>query len=146
MLQKIGTFFVFARAEFRKIEGSLFGNKTKVLCLNLPYVKRYFQELQWSAFLLMAQITQILLFSWMWLLERSKITVWERNLVKKKFNYGSFVVMSTLRKKVFSGAPFKYFFLYGSSNSNSVVFGNASLAEINDHSLRATSFQIKILQ
>ena len=65
---------------------------------------------------------------------------------QKKFNYGSFVVMSTLRKKVFSGAPFKYFFLYGSSNSNSVVFGNASLAEINDHSLRATSFQIKILQ
>ena len=91
----------------------------------------------------MAQITQILLFSWMWLLERSKITVWERNLVKKKFNYGSFVVMSTLRKKVFSGAPFKYFFLYGSSNSNSVVFGNTSLAEMKDHSLRVTPFQPK---
>ena len=54
--------------------------------------------------------------------------------------------MSTLRKKVFSGAPFKYFFLYGSSNPNSVVFENVSLAEIKDHSLRGTSFQIKILQ
>ena len=51
--------------------------------------------------------------------------------------------MSTLRKKVFSGPPNKCVFLYGSNNSNSVVFGNTSLAEMKDHSLRATPFQQK---
>ena len=62
------------------------------------------------------------------------------SFLKNNF-YGSFRYMSTLRKKVFSGAPVKFVFLYGSNNSNSVVFGNANFAEIKDHSLRTTPFQ-----
>ena len=42
---------------------------TEVLGMCLPYVIRYFQEQQWSAFLFLAQITQILFLSRMWLLE-----------------------------------------------------------------------------
>ena len=107
--------------------------------------KRYVQEHQLSDFLFMAQITQILLFSWMPLSKRSKITVWERKLFKKKFIYGSFWFVSTLRKKVFSGVPMKSFSLRGSNNSDSVVFGYADIAEIKDHSFRMTPFQKKTL-
>ena len=53
--------------------------------------------------------------------------------------------MSTLSKKVFSGAPVKYFSLYGSNNSDSVVFGNVDFAEIKDHSLRMTPFKKKFI-
>ena len=53
--------------------------------------------------------------------------------------------MSTLRKEVFSGAPVKRVFLYGSNNSDSVAFGNAGFAEIKDDTLRATLFQKSIL-
>ena len=49
--------------------------------------------------------------------------------------------MSNLREKVFSGGPVKCFFLYGSNNWDSVVFGNASCAEIKYHSSIATPFQ-----
>ena len=51
--------------------------------------------------------------------------------------------MSNLREKVFSGGPVKCFFLYGLNNSDSVVFGNASCAEIKYHSSIATPFQKK---
>ena len=71
----------------------------------LPYLKRYFQEHQWSDFLFMPQITQILLFSGVPFLERSNITVWEQPLFKEKLCCGSFRYVSNLRKKVFSGAP-----------------------------------------
>ena len=91
----------------------------------------------------MAQITQILLFSGMSILEKSKITVWERHLFKKSFRYGSFRNVPTLRKEVFSGASVKRVFLYSSNNSDSVAFGNAGFAEIKDHSLRTTPFQKK---
>ena len=94
-------------------------------------------------FLFMAQITQILLFSGMPVLQRSKITVWEQKLFKKKFFYGSFWFVSTLRKKVFSEAPMKCFFLYGSNNSDFVVFVNTALGEIKDHSLTMTPFEKK---
>ena len=57
----------------------------EVLGLHLPYIKRYFQKHQLSAFYFMAQITQILLFLGMLLLERSKITVWEWCLFKTRF-------------------------------------------------------------
>ena len=57
----------------------------EVLSLCVPFIKRYFQEHQLSAFFFMAQITQIVLFPGMLLLERPKITVWERHLFKKKF-------------------------------------------------------------
>ena len=43
----------------------LYGLNKKFLSLCLPYVKRYFQEHQLSAFFFMAQITQIVLFSGM---------------------------------------------------------------------------------
>ena len=53
--------------------------------------------------------------------------------------------MSTLCKKVFSGAPVKCAFLYESNNLNSVVFENDGFAEIKDHSLRTTPFKKKII-
>ena len=43
----------------------------------MPHVKRYFQRHPWNTSFFRAQITQILLFSRMLVLERSKITVWE---------------------------------------------------------------------
>ena len=46
----------------------------------------------------------------------------------------------TLRKKVFSGAPVKCIFLYGSNNSDFVVFSNADFAETKDHSLSTVDF------
>ena len=91
----------------------------------------------------MAKITQILLFSRILVLERSKITVWERHLFKKNC-YVSFKFVFNLRKKVFSGGPVKCVFLYRSNNSDSVIFGSAAFGEIKDHSLRKTPFQKKI--
>ena len=85
----------------------------------------------------MAQITQILLFSGMPLLERSKITVLDQYLFKKEICYEGFGFVSSLHKKVFSEAPVKCVFLYGSNNSDSAVFGNADYTEIKDHSLSA---------
>ena len=124
---------VFGNATFREIKDHSFRTtpfqkkiSIKVLGLCLHYAKRYFQEYQWSAFLFMAQITQILLFSGMLLLERLKITVWKQKLFKKKFRYGSFWFVSTLRRKVVSGVPMKCFSLYGSNNLNSVVFVNVA--------------------
>ena len=60
-------------------------NYFEVLGMYAAYIKTYFQEYQPSAFVFMAQITQILLFSRMPLLERSKIMVWEQDLFQKKF-------------------------------------------------------------
>ena len=51
--------------------------------------------------------------------------------------------MSTLDKNVFSASPVKLFFIFDSNNLDSVVFGNAFLAEIKDHSLRMTTFHKK---
>ena len=53
--------------------------------------------------------------------------------------------MSTVRKKVFSGAPVKCFSLYGSNNSDCVVFENHAFGEIKDDSLKTTPFQKKIV-
>ena len=78
--------------------------------------------------------------------ERSKLTVWEQRLFKKKKNwYGSFRYVSILRKKVFSGARVQCFSHCGSNNSDSAVFGNADFGEIKYHSLRTTSFLKKII-
>ena len=52
--------------------------------------------------------------------------------------------MSTVHKKVFSGAPINYFSLYGSNNSDFVVFVNVAFGDIKDHSLRMTTFQKKL--
>ena len=62
--------------------------------------KKVFLKHKWSAFLFMAHITQILLFSGMLLLERSKIIVWQRHLFKKNC-YGSFRYVSTYVKRCF---------------------------------------------
>ena len=80
----------------------------------------------------------------MLLLERSKITVSGRHFFKKKVCYGSFGLVSTLRKKIFSVARMKCFSHYGSNNSNSAVFGNAILGETKDHNLRTTPFPKRI--
>ena len=61
----------------------------------------------------------------------------------KKICYGSLEFVSALRKKVFSGAPVQCVSLYGSNNSDSVIFGNDASGEIKDHSLRMTPFQKK---
>ena len=63
---------------------------------------------------------------------------------QKKICYGSFEFVSTFHKKVFSGAPVKCLFLYGSNNSDCVISGNAAFGETKDHSLRTTPFQKKI--
>ena len=51
----------------------------------------------------------------------------------KKIIYGSFRFVSNLRRKVFSGGPVNCIPLYGSSNSDSAIFGNAAFGEIKDH-------------
>ena len=135
------------RSKITVSERHLFKKKfaMKVLGLCISYVKMYFQEHLRSDFLFMAQITQILLFLRIQLLQRSKITVWERHLFKKKICYGSFRYMSTLHKRVFLGALVKYVFLYGSNNSDSVVAENDGFVDIKNHSLRETSFKKKII-
>ena len=112
----------------------------EALCMCLPYIKRYFQERQWSVFSFMAHMSEIQLFLRKPVLERSKITVWEQHLFKKNVCYGGFRYLSTFRKKVFSRASVKFFFLWGSNNSYSVVFRNAGFRETKDESLRATPF------
>ena len=92
----------------------------------------------------MAQITQILRFTEMGLLERSKITVLKGHLFKKKICYKSFEFVSPLTQKVLSGEPVKCVFLCGSNNSDSVIVGNAAFWEIKDDSLRRKHFLKKI--
>ena len=94
-----------------------------------------------KCFLSMAQITQILLFSGMNVLERSKITVQQRLIFKKIFCNLNFKYVSNLRGKSFSEAPVMCVFLYGSNNSDSVVLRNVGFGEIKDHSSRAGAFQ-----
>ena len=96
-----------------------------------------------AVFFFMAQMTQILLLSGMLLLERSKIIVSEGHLFKKKKLQWSFEFLSTLCKKVFSGATVKVIFVCASNNSDSVVFWNTALGDIKDHSLIMTRFEKK---
>ena len=81
------------------------------------------------------------MFSGLSHLERSKITVSEPYLFKRKICYRSFRYLSTLYKKEFSGGPVKWFSLYASNNSDSAVFGSAAFGGIKDYSLRTTLFQ-----
>ena len=69
---------VLERAKITVWEGYLFKNSftMELLGMCLPYVKRYFQEYQWSAFFSIAQIAEILLFIGVLGLENSRITVW----------------------------------------------------------------------
>ena len=76
---------LWERSKLTVWEQRLFKKKKKIIDMDvlgmcLSYVKRYFQEHEFSAFLIVAQITQILLFLGMPILERSNITVWKRHL------------------------------------------------------------------
>ena len=93
-------------------------------CISEVYFSLCFKRLEPFSFLLEPN------------LERSRVTVWEQNK--------SFVFKSTLRKKVFSGAPVKCFSPYGSNNSDSVVFLDVASGEIKDHSLRTKPCQKKV--
>ena len=55
----------------------------------------------------------------------------------------SFRYVPFLWTKFFSRAPVKCFSLYGSNNTDLVVFRNVAFGEIKDHSLRTTLFQDK---
>ena len=59
---------------------------------------------------------------------------------QKTFCNRGFMYMSTLREKIFSGALVNFFFLYGSNNSDSVVFRNAGFGEMKDHTLSTIDF------
>ena len=48
-------------------------------------------------------------------------------------------------KKIFSAAPVKFFFVYGSNKSDSAVFRNEGFEEIKDNSLITTRFQKNFL-
>ena len=60
---------------------------------------------------------------------------------QNKIIYESLGFVSTLRKKMSLGGRVNCFPLYGSNNSDSVVFGNATFGEFKDHSFRSISFQ-----
>ena len=65
-------------------------------------------------------------------------THFQKIFLLRRFRY-----VSSLRKKIFLVAPVKCFFLYGSNNSDCVVFGNTIFRKIKDNSLRTTPFQKK---
>ena len=100
----------------------------------LPYVKRFFQEYQWSAFLFMAQNTQI---------PRDQRSQFENNTFSKKNFYGSFGIVSTWCRNIFWRAALKPFSVYGSNFSDSLVFGNGPFGEMKYRSLRKRSFHTK---
>ena len=74
---------------------------------------------------------------------RDQISQFENDTFPKKIINGRFGFVSTLLKKVFSGAPVKCFSLYGSNNSDSAVFEYVAFGEIKYHNLRTTPFQKK---
>ena len=73
----------------------------EVLGMCLPYVKMYSQENQWSAFSFMTQITQIRLFSWMPLLEKSKIILLRTSPFQKKIRLQLLDMCLTYVKRYF---------------------------------------------
>ena len=60
---------------------------------------------------------------------------------QKQFLLWKSFYLPNLRKKVFSGAALKCFFLCGLNNSDSVVFENSAFREIKNHSLMTIPFQ-----
>ena len=76
--------------------------------------------------------------------ERSKITVWKRHIFQKENCCWSFRYVSTICRKVFSGAPVKCSFVFSWNNSDSFVFRNAPFGEIKDHILKKTAFSNKL--
>ena len=118
-------------------------NCIEALGICLSYIKKYFQEHQWSDFLFVAHITQVLFFSGVLVLERSRTTIWKRHIFRKKKENAirSFTHVPPLHKRVFSRAPVKCFSLYSSNDLDSAVFWNAAFGEIKDHRLKKTPIQ-----
>ena len=113
----------------------------EVLDMCVPYVKNVFSRTSEIFFFFRPQITQSLLHLVIPVWERSNVTVKQRGLFKYFFCYRSFRYVSTARKKVFSAATVKCFFLQGSYYSDSLVLGNANIGEIKGRSLTTTPFQ-----
>ena len=86
-------FCCFWQCWFNRDQESQFGSNTfsrifsskEILDICLPYIKRYFQEHQWSAFFFRVEISQIMFFLGMLVLEWSKIAVWEQYLFQNFF-------------------------------------------------------------
>ena len=78
----------------------------------------------------MAQITQILLFLGKPVLKRSKITVWEWQLFKTAFAVKVLGICLPYVKRYFQEHQLSVFFFYGSNNTGSVIFRNATFGEI----------------
>ena len=121
-------------------------NFIEALGICLSYIKKYFQEHQWSDFLFVAHITQVLFFqeSCFW---RDQGPQFEKDTFskkkKKKNAIRSFMHVPPLHKSVFSRAPVKCFSLYSSNDLDSAVFRNAAFGEIKDHRLKKTPIQKK---
>ena len=80
----------------------------------MPHVKRYFQRHPWNTSFFRAQIMQILLFSGMLVLERSKITVWEQHFFEHRIFLFSMEVLHmclTYLKRFFHKHQWSGFFL-----------------------------------
>ena len=110
----------------------------------LPNTKRIFSRTRKMMFSLWLKWLRFNCF-WECRFWRYQRWQFENNNFSKKICYGSFRYLSALRKNVFSGAPLKYVFLYGSNNSDFVVFWNLAFGEIKNHSQRTTLFQKKIV-
>ena len=139
--------FIFGNGPFGEIKDhslrARYYQKTfamQVLGMCLSYEKSGFQEHQWSAFLFMAQLTQILFVFRSLAFGDIKDHSLRTTLFQQKNLYGGFEIVSTLCEKVFSRAPLKWFSLNGSHYSDSLVFRNAGFWEIKDHSLKKTHF------
>ena len=108
----------------------------------VPFIRRYFQEHQFLVLLKHRNIDSVIFRNagFEEINNHSLRTI----PFQKKNCYGTFRYVSTLRKKLFFGAIVNCVFLYGSNNSDSVVFGNASFGMIKDHNLRMILFPKKI--
>ena len=74
--------------------------------------KKVFSRAQVKSFCLYGSVSQILFFSGMWLLERSKITLWERFLFKKKFQCKLWDCVYIMWKGIFKRTSEELFHLW----------------------------------
>ena len=115
----------------------------KVLGMCVPFIRRYFQEHQFLVLLKHRNIDSVIFRNAGF--EEINNHSLRTTPFQKKNCYGTFRHVSTLRKKLFLGALVNCVFLYGSNNSDSVVFGNASFGMIKDHIWEWHFFQKKLL-
>ena len=139
---------VFGNAAFGEIKDHSLKTRPfqKKLCYGnlrmcLTYVKSYFQEHRLSASLFMAQIIQILLFWALSILQRSKITVWERHLLKKKLSMEVLRLCLPYVKRLFQEYQWSAF-LFKAQITQILLFLVMPIS-LKDHSFRMTPFQKK---